>query len=172
MVDGHTVLNTVLAAFRPGATTEHLADERLPRGEGLGGPDPHAAGDAHDQGHEEFEHEDLDVGGGVAPLQVPRVPVGVLVQQAADEAGRRNGVQHGEDPDSHHQHLQLVRLDAVVADLFPDPEERQEAGSQEGDAQQEVDDEWGHGEAHQCGGVLVAHVAHPGQLVGVHVPHD
>ena len=169
------------------APAEPPRAEVLPGAESLGGPDPHAAGDAYDQGHEDLEHVHLHRGDGLVQralrLRQARPPPGLvlpppevhpLVEVAADDAGGGHRVQHGEHPDLGHQLLQLADVGAaapVLLQVRADSEERHEAGQDEDGAHDEVDDERGEDEAGQGPDVLVAHVAHAGQLVPVHPPH-
>lgn len=161
--------------------------EVFPRADGLGGPDPHAAGDADDKGHEDFEHVHLHsrdgvlqgavIGGQTRPppgLALPAVKVHPLVKVTADDAGGRNSVQHGEHPDLGHQLLQLANVGstaAILLEVAADAEERHEAGEDEDGADDEVDDERHQHEAGESHDVLVSHVAHSCQLVPVHPPH-
>ncbi len=92
-----------------------------------------AAASAHHAGRDPVAVTDDGVL--VARLRVPRrhplVPVGLLVEVAADDDGGGDGVEHAEDTDANHQLLQLVRLGAVRLHDGPDTEQRHEADQQE-----------------------------------------
>ena len=123
---------------------EDSPGECPPRLEGLAGPDPNPGRDANDHGHQVLDHEDVEVrprlgrhavqpvavvvlGVVVPPRDHPLVAKRLLVEVAGDDDGGRDGVQHGEDADPHHQLLQLVRLGAVALHDGADAEQRHES---------------------------------------------
>jgi hypothetical protein len=162
-----------------------------PAREGLAGPDPEAAGDADDHGHQVLDHEDLEVrlpaevaspvahGAGDrvellgaraqahlhVPGEHPVVEVGLLVEEAGDDDEGGHRVQDGEYPDAYHELLQLVGLRAVVFHDRADAEERDEAREEEGRPEDEVHAEGGQDEASERLDVPEADVAHARQYV-------
>lgn len=126
----------------------------------LSRPDPETRSDADDQRHEIFDHIDGEVWGHVRPAlrrtgdgqaaavpadpaPLPMRPESLLVEEAGDDDGGRNGVEHAEHPDPHHQLLQLLRLGAIVLHDGANSEQRNEAGEQERSADEKVNEERG-----------------------------
>ena len=124
----------------PEDTGEDPSGDGPPGLERLARPYPHAGRDAHDDHHEVLDHENVEVrpwlGGhaveavavvvlsvAVPPRDHPSVAERLLVEVAGDDDGGRDGVEHGEDSDPHHQLLQLVRLGAVALHDGADAEE-------------------------------------------------
>ena len=91
---------------------------------------------------------------------------------AGDHDSRRHGVENREQPDLHHKSLKFVSLCPVVFHDGADFKEGDEARQEEQCPQHQVGEQGGQNEARQGVQVLVAHVTHPGEFVGVHDSHD
>ena len=122
------------------------ADGSGPCVHGLPAPHPEPGGDPHRQDHEVLEHQDGEVRGGSAgeavraeqgPLppekhkspkkkykewEIPRKR-GCLIEAACNDSSGGDDVEDGEDPDLHHQLLQLVNLGPTLLFLDNAPDQ-------------------------------------------------
>ena len=161
--------------FSPALFLEPAAANVLPGLQSLRCPYPHATGDAHHQQHENFHHEDLHRrdGGGHQTVQVfslvvhfalvlrgqdfPVLHVEAFVKVAGNHTSGRHRVEHGEDPDPHHEFLELVRVLPTRFHHPPDVKKGHEARENKGSADDEVT---GQGDEHEAGEGVDVHVAH------------
>lgn len=140
--------------------------ELMPGVQSLPRPDPETRGDAHYECHQVLDHVDSEVwrhtepglhraGDGQAlavvadPTALPVGAEGLLVEEAGDNNGGRDGVEHAEYSDPHHQTLQLLCLGAVVFHDGADSEQWHKAGQQERRPDEEINKEGGQHKAPQ-----------------------
>lgn len=142
--------------FSPSPLLQSPATNALPGLKGLGGPDPHAARDAHHEQHENFDHENLHRRNRVAhgavqvfglgvhlafPLHgqdFPVIHIEPLVKITRDDAGGGHRVQDGEHPDPDHEFLQFVCILPTGFHHFPDVEESHKPREDEGGTYDEI----------------------------------
>lgn len=147
------------AGLGPGSASCHFSvAQALPSLKSLGTPYPDSTGDAHHQGHEDFEHEDSHSGHrapwqrAVSPAsrhggsstwllcgpKPPEVHVEAFINVADNDAGGRHCVKDGKDSDFDHQLLQLLRIGASRLHDFADMEESHKTGQEETGTQYQV----------------------------------
>ena len=138
-----------------------------PASESFARPDPEAARDAHNHGHQVLDHEHFEVRFptkiarpiahraryGVEslgsrsrahfhiPCEHPVVEVGLFVEKAGDNDKGGHCVKNREDTDANHQLLELVGLRAVVLHDRANAEQRDETRQQKHGAEDKIDAE-------------------------------
>lgn len=157
-----------------------------PRVEGLPRPDPEARGDAHNERHEIFYHEDSEVRThtGVAlgwtwhciclacqadPGFLPMLSESLLIEVAGDDNTGRHRIKHAEDPYPYHQLLQLLGLGAIVLHDGPNAKQGYEARQKERSSDEQINKQRRQDKAPQGIHTVDAHKANPTQHISVHL---